>query len=328
MIDLLSNSEQQQIVDSLQAMLRNVAPVETCKPSEVFPAAANTAAAQSLASLGILGIGMPEERGGVGYGVCEETLAFRELGRFLISPNLLASSTVARLLPADGEGSGDLLEARRSACFGIRRFDGTDYLIDGTDASWVIFIEDDRLAVFACDDIDAREAVEGLDWTVPLSAGRLKPGAVPVATGNADELRRAILLLAAMAVGVTEATRDMAVAYAKVRHQFGQPIGAFQAIKHKCADMAVASETSGTQTLLAALACASGSGNEDYLVRSAIVLAIDAAQRNARENIQIHGGIGYTAESRAHLYLKRAHLMEAISGGIHRHREAIIADRD
>jgi alkylation response protein AidB-like acyl-CoA dehydrogenase len=130
---------------------------------------------------------------------------------------------------------------------------------------------------------------------------------------------RASVLAAAALVGIAEATRDMAAEYSKVRVQFGKPIGAYQAIKHRCADMAVRAEAASSQVLFAALSIDEGRPDDAFQAASAKVVASDAAIRNAADNIQIHGGMGYTFEHDAHLYLKRAHVFDRIAGDSRQH---------
>ncbi|MGJ3627928.1 acyl-CoA dehydrogenase family protein [Sphingomonas sp. MMS24-JH45] len=116
------------------------------------------------------------------------------------------------------------------------------------------------------------------------------------------------LLLSAYLTGVAQASTAMAVAYAGTREQFGQPIGAFQAVKHICADMATRAAAAEAQTFFAAATFGRGA-DDGAEVAAARLLAADAALANAKANIQVHGGMGFTAECDAHLLLKRAHLV-------------------
>ena len=114
---------------------------------------------------------------------------------------------------------------------------------------------------------------------------------------------------AALSVGLAETARDMIVEYAKVRHTFGRPIGAYQAVRHPCADMAVRCVEAKAQLYAAAVAWADGREDADVQVYSARVLADHAALKNADDNIQLHGGIGVTDEFDAHYLIKRANVM-------------------
>jgi alkylation response protein AidB-like acyl-CoA dehydrogenase len=119
----------------------------------------------------------------------------------------------------------------------------------------------------------------------------------------------------------------MSVEFAKVRQQFGKPIGTFQAIKHRCADMATRTEVARAVVVFAAVAVQEavqeGEGNLDFHVHGAKALADDAAIQNATDNVQNHGGMGYTWESDAHLYLKRARVLEHLCGSRMTHLDAI-----
>jgi alkylation response protein AidB-like acyl-CoA dehydrogenase len=132
-------------------------------------------------------------------------------------------------------------------------------------------------------------------------------------------------LTAAEALGVAERTLELSVEYAKVRRQFGKPIGTFQAIKHRCADMAVRAEVARAMVTYAAVALDEGEEGVARHVAMAKALAGNAALGNATDNIQNHGGMGYTWESDAHLYLKRARLLEHCFGTRTAHLDALAA---
>ena len=152
------------------------------------------------------------------------------------------------------------------------------------------------------------------DLRLPASA-RLGPLELALEQGSA--------MVAAPAVGGAEATLDKAVAYAKVRQQFGKPIGSFQAIKHLCADMLVRVESARSATWYAAWALASNADDQPLATRTAKAYATDAFFACAADNIQVHGGIGFTWEHDAHLYFKRAHALRALLGHPREHRAVI-----
>jgi alkylation response protein AidB-like acyl-CoA dehydrogenase len=170
-------------------------------------------------------------------------------------------------------------------------------------------------------------AVDSLDEAVLLERA-VASNSAPYAWVSAERSplpRRAALLICAQLVGVAEAAKDNAVAYAKTREQFGQPIGAFQALKHECAEMAVQCEAAYAQTFFAGLAQNSGLGDCAFECAVASLLTTEAALSNARANIQIHGGIGFTSECDAHRYLKRAHLLSQLGGAAGRHWRLLLA---
>ncbi len=141
-----------------------------------------------------------------------------------------------------------------------------------------------------------------------------------------DTLTRAVVALAFEQVGGAQQCLDMSVEYAKVRVQFGRPIGSFQAIKHKCADMLVDVESAKSAAYYAGWAVTAGDDEVAIVAPLAKSFCSEAYFRCAAENIQIHGGIGFTWEHDAHLYFKRAKTDELLFGTPAQHR-AVLADR-
>ena len=115
---------------------------------------------------------------------------------------------------------------------------------------------------------------------------------------------------------ITESLLGLAVEHAKTRVQFDKPIGVHQAIKHPCADMAISAQLAYAQTVFAACAIDEGRPDAELQALSAHVFAARAAQRASGATIQIHGGMGVTFEHDAHLYMKRAHVLAAVFGGV------------
>ena len=122
------------------------------------------------------------------------------------------------------------------------------------------------------------------------------------------------LLVSAQLLGVAQAALALAVSYAKLREQFGRPIGSFQAIKHHCADMAVRVELLSAQLDMAAIAARDGRDDATFQIAALRRLAPKAALANARRAIQIHGGIGFSAEADPHQLLKHAHMLRQLGG--------------
>jgi alkylation response protein AidB-like acyl-CoA dehydrogenase len=118
-------------------------------------------------------------------------------------------------------------------------------------------------------------------------------------------LKRGRVLTAAQLFGIADAALEMSVTYARARMQFGRPIGAFQAVKHRCAEMAVRCGAAGALTLQAAIDLDNGRG-PDWSDTSAKAIATEAALRNAADNVQNHGAAGFSEDTRAHLLVKRA----------------------
>ncbi|MGH9069458.1 MAG: acyl-CoA dehydrogenase family protein [Acidimicrobiales bacterium] len=141
--------------------------------------------------------------------------------------------------------------------------------------------------------------------------------------GLARALDLAAVVLAAEQVGGAARCLDMAVEYAKSRVQFGRPIGSFQAIKHKCADMLLEVESARSAAYYAGWAAAEGSDELQTVASLAKAYCSDAYYHAAAENIQIHGGIGFTWEHDAHLYFKRAKSSQVLLGDPSYHRELL-----
>jgi len=160
---------------------------------------------------------------------------------------------------------------------------------------------------------------------VPVRAEDLlgAPGGGPAAL--ATLLRRGAVGAAAEMLGAARRCLDMAVGYAKVREQFGQPIGSFQAIRHKCSDMLLETENSHAAVYYAAWALDAGAEDAAPAASIAKAYAGDASRKVCGEAIQVHGGIGFTWEYDLHMYFKRAKALEAQYGDADHHRELILA---
>ncbi len=172
-----------------------------------------------------------------------------------------------------------------------------------------------------------------MDQTRKLAAVALDRVVVPAGALIGEEgrgwelcertLDLARIALAAEQVGAAEMCLDMSVEYAKVRKQFGRPIGSFQAIKHKCADMLTMVESARSAAFYASAVAGQGEVDLGEVASSAKAFCSDTFFHCAAENIQIHGGIGFTWEHPAHLYFKRAKASEVLLGEPSFHRERV-----
>jgi alkylation response protein AidB-like acyl-CoA dehydrogenase len=272
---------------------------------------------EQAAELGWFALGVADEHGGVGGSTVEEMLLFRELGRALLPGPFLATVLAGRVAIAAGESglAEELFAGHLTVALAEpdpAHGDGVHLVFDHDGADLVLTVGAES-AVLA-DAATGLDAVTCIDPLTDMARGRLD-GAVR-ASAPADPINQlGWTLLAAQSTGIAEATRDMAVAYLKVREQFGRPIGSFQALKHRAADMAVDCEAAYAVTAYAALAMHEGDVNTRLYTMSARVVAGDAADRNTRANIQLHGGMGTTFEHDAHFYLKRAHVLSQWLGG-------------
>ena len=281
---------------------------------------------RGLAELGLFGVAVAEEAGGAGGSIQDLCAMVEEAARALI-PGPVATTALATLVITDT----DLLEALAAgeataglALAGDLRKDGdtvsgtAEYVL-GADSSGVLLftVGDDVVAVDAGADGVTVEPLAATDFSRPLARVTLDNAA---ATTLAVSARRfedlAATVLAAETAGLARWTLDTAVDYAKVREQFGKPIGSFQAIKHMCAEMLLRSQQASVAAADAAVA-ASGGDDQQLSIAAAIAAAIgiEAAKSNAKDCIQVLGGIGITWEHDAHLYLRRAYGIGQILGG-------------
>jgi len=319
-VDLTPTEEQRLVDDSVRSLLAGRLPLNRLRDPSNHAAAAESALWADFAALGIFGLGLAQSDGGVGYGLAEEVIVARALGEYLASP-LLISQMSAVHLASEGSLRAKLIAGEVRAAL-VHALDGGEgRLIDAAGATFAVTLTGGaRLVPLAA--FEGREPVAGLDETVHVERliGPMDARADPVAA------HRISLLLAAYLVGVASAARDMAVGYASTREQFGQPIGAFQAIKHSCADMAVRAAAADSQTCYAAVTFGLG-GDNAVETACARYLAREAALANAQANIQVHGGMGFTADCDAHLLLKRAHLVGAIASS-RRQEQSLILGSD
>ena len=262
----------------------------------------------SLEQIGIFGIGVSEQRGGSGLGSAEEALIVIGLGRCLAAPAVLA--TIGATHARDAAGAIDLQGRKVAAAY---RRGARIIVVDDPSADLALVRDQGAAALHELKDTHSASIDDRL-WLAHLrSAENLGR---PLACFDAPQLLRLKLIDAAALAGIAEATLDMAVAYAGIREQFGRPIGTFQALKHHCANMAIAARCARDQVSFAAIAIDEDRDDAPLQVESAVFVAGSAALENAGKNIQIHGGMGFSDEADPHLFLKRAQLQLAIAGGL------------
>lgn len=332
MIDLLPSEVEQQIIDSIAGYLGGELPVARLRPDPDGrrPADGGISAERwrDIAGLGWFGLGIPEEQGGAGYGVIAEMLLAREIGRHAVSPSILATIVSAHLAAeADSDLLTGLLAGGWRVAFANRLCAGSDeyHLIDACGANCLLAIDGLQARLFDAAAFGDVRSVVSLDDAVTLKRARLAVDAQPLLQDAGGRLaQRASLHNSAQLLGVAEGALKLAVDYAGMREQFGQAIGSFQAIKHRCADMAVRAESAYAQTFFAGLSYVGGQPDAYGQIAAASVISARAALANARSCIQIHGGIGFTAECDAHVFLKRAHLLGRLGGERRWIREALL----
>ncbi len=284
---------------------------------------------KDLADLGWLGLHVSEDHGGAGAGMEELVVVVEQLGRALAPGSFVPTVVASAVLEATGDDAArkellpGLADGSRTAGIGLG---GEVALREGTasgDAGAVLGGGlADLLMVPAGDDVVVVDtsgpgvAVEmpmNLDptrrtarVTLDGATATVLPGASPVLTDHAR------LLLSAEAVGIARECTEAAAEYAKAREQFGRPIGMYQAVKHHCANMLVATELATAAVWDAARAASDGGDQRTLAAAVAATLAGPAADLCANLHMQVHGGIGFTWEHDAHMLLRRATVLGSL----------------
>ncbi len=283
---------------------------------------------EGLAGLGLFGVAVSEEFGGAGGSIEDLSVMVEEAARALV-PGPVATTALATLVVSDPALREALASGERTAGVALHsdvEFDETASQVSGT-VPWVLGgVADGLLLVPAGQTwllIDgtaggvAVEPLQATDFSRPLARVVLTSapaGVIDAPAGWVTDL--SVTVLVAEAAGIARWALDTAVAYAKVREQFGKPIGSFQAIKHLCAEMLCRTEQVAVAAADAARAAQDGDPCQ-LAIAAAIAagVAIDAAKANAKDCIQVLGGIGITWEHDAHLYLRRAYGIGQFLGG-------------
>ncbi len=312
-------SETRELVDSFTRPAQSLFPVARLRED----AAGENARWANMVEMGWLAIGLPEGSGGVGLTLLEEALAAQTFGRHLLSSNYPATVLAADASLRSGwqDLAASLLDGSRRAALARRSADeGTIVVFDAEPGDVLVVITSSGVDMFDAAAIAAHDSVH---WASEVSlAKRAKP---LLSVASPDLAAKAQLIVAGMLAGIASECRDRAVEYAKVREQFGQPIGAFQAVKHHCANMAITAHAARELVSFAALSLVEQAPESEHLAMAALNLALRAARDNAGLNIQIHGGMGFSDECDAHLFLKAARILNAAVGGIDSTRQSLMA---
>lgn len=274
--------------------------------------------------VGVAALAIPEEHDGADATFFETAVALEELGRSLAPSPLLASSVATAALLAGGsdEAKGRLLPRIAAGEIATVALEPDRPVLDADRAAIVLAVDGDDLV-----EVGDPQATwtESLDQTVRLGRLGSTDGTV---VGDGTAARAAAELArtagaAALAVGLCDRALRMTVDYSKERIQFGRPIGSFQALKHRMAEMLVRLELARSATWAAAYAVSRGTGDAPGLARAAASYALEAASDLAGECVQLHGGIAITWEHDAQLAFKRAHALAQIAGPPHTLRTAV-----
>jgi alkylation response protein AidB-like acyl-CoA dehydrogenase len=278
-----------------------------------------------LGELGWPGIAVAEEHGGQDLGMVELSVLLEEHGYALAATPLLETSVTAAVLAASGSDEqraqwlGVLVSGSGTGGF------GTATLAIGAPASDVVLVQDG-------DEVSALGAATGAVTPV-ATIDPTRRYATLAGDGEALGGDQAFALdlvrtaLAAEVVGICQRALDMTIEYVRDRKQFGVPVGSFQAVSHRCAEMLLHTERVRSAAYYAAWAADADRERLGEAAALAAAAAVEAAKYVAGSAIQAHGGIGFTWEADVHWLYKRAQVDAALLGGTRRHRAALAQAR-
>ncbi|WP_439082470.1 acyl-CoA dehydrogenase family protein [Streptomyces sp. WL006] len=314
-MDFQLSDDQRALRSGMRDLLRAVFDRDRMRAAVERGGALDRALWRELGAAGFFALRLPEEDGGVGLGLPEAVLLFEEAGRALLPGPLVATHLAAGRVKGAAEGAAVVTAADGDRP--VAHLAEADAVLAGSGP-----LDGEALRAFVAAARPVRsmdpltplhlpppEPVAGGPGRVAFAPGRVAgpavsaPGRAPAYVGR---LRyEAALLSAAEQLGSAARTTEMAVQHARERQQFGAPIGSFQAVKHLCADMLARTEPARAAVYAAAVT------GDPLEIAAAELLADEAAVRNARDCLQIHGGMGFTWEADVHLHLKRAWLRAA-----------------
>jgi alkylation response protein AidB-like acyl-CoA dehydrogenase len=340
-MDVLPDPEQIEIATLARAFLSEQLGPERAHAVADGHAAIGATELRQAAELGWFGLGLPEERGGAGYGLLEEIAVFREIG-YTVSPGpwlpQVLGARIAAVAGAD-QLAADLLSGASRAAWAeplparstveAARVSGRFALFDHAEADVLVVVTPEVAAVIPASPDANDSSSPSVDPTQVTALVDLE--VVPEASVPSDTdpiYQHGVLLSAAVLIGSAQRMTEVAVAYAKDREAFGRPIGTYQAIKHRCADMWMRTQAADAHLVYAALAVSAGEqveGDLLGLVHGARGLAADAAARNGEAIVQVHGAMGYTWEHESGLHIGRAEVLRRWLGGPASDVDAILA---
>jgi alkylation response protein AidB-like acyl-CoA dehydrogenase len=327
-MDFRVGERQRELAEGIRSMLAGRFPLEHIREREGDERTISADDWAALGETGVFALTIPEPAG-TGLGLADAAVVFEELGRALVPGPLVGTYLAAARDLVSGAAEG---RAFVGVCLGSA---GPPWLVEhlsSLDAA--LFLPGGGLRGGSSlmgtirDAPTSQRIAAPLDPLTPLWQLSQLPAGRPLQDHERQLFRDGAILTAAQQVGHAAETLDLAVAYAKERHQFGKPIGSFQAIKHMCADMLVRAEVaraavhaaaclSDAPDVLAAEADAAATTPTATIQRAvagAKLLADEAAVANARAAIQVHGGMGYTWEVPLHLHLKRSRVLATTFG--------------
>jgi alkylation response protein AidB-like acyl-CoA dehydrogenase len=282
---------------------------------------------RELCELGWPGIAVAEGHGGQGLGRVELSILCEELGRAVAPVPFLPTALAATILEQAGSPEQrerwlpGLASGQTTGALGISEDGVAEFVIGAVDAEVIVLLRGNRGArVVSAEQADV-SPVGSIDptrsaarITAAEDAGEELAGDVPAGVD------RALVAVSSELVGVSARALEMTVAYVKERHQFGVPVGAYQAVSHRCAQMLLETEKARSTAAFAAWTADSDPARLPEAAAMAKAAASDAGREVTASAIQMHGGIGFTWEADVHWLYKRAQLDAALLGGARHHR--------
>ena len=320
-MDFELSEDQVDLAEGVRRLCVGKFPLERIRKAEGMPQAFSSTDWVELGDAGVFGLRLSDADGGLGMGLADAAVVVEELGKALVPGPIISSHLAAGLVdgasdgkavvgslrlppPADDRGRGNGRDRQYPLL--VEHFGSLDSLV---------VIADDRVSVVEPSSIDAVAVDRSLDPLTPMwrveniPAGETLGGGELAANWRRDEA----ILVGAYCAGLASATVDLAVEYAKGRRQFGRAIGSFQAIKHLCADMLVRAEVARAAVHAAAVTVDQPDvGDAERAAAGAAMLAVEAALLNSKACVQVYGGMGFTWEVPAHLYLMRARVLGTV----------------
>jgi alkylation response protein AidB-like acyl-CoA dehydrogenase len=326
-MDFGFNDEQQAIKETAREMLAKRSPLAKVREA-AESRSYDDALWKEICDLGWPGIAIAEEHGGQGLGMVGLAILCEELGYACAASPFLSNASAGLFIERAGSDEqrerwlGGIAsgEGRGAAAFQPR---SNDLVPDADGAAAMVLNQGDGAAIVEPGDAEI-EPVELIDATrsyarVSASGGDALPGDAEHAADHS------VVALAAELTGIAQRAQEIAVDYAKERQQFERPIGAYQAVSHRCAGMLYDTEESRSLTYYAAW-CADAEPESLPLAASmAKARASDAAWRVTNDALQVLGGIGFTWEHDLHFFLKRAKVGSELLGDTRMHRERVAA---
>jgi alkylation response protein AidB-like acyl-CoA dehydrogenase len=310
-MDLTLNDEQLALRSGVRDYLASRWNADRLRAATTDTAAGAEAARgwKELAELGVFGLIAPEAAGGMGLSLADAAIVLEELGAALVPGPVAASILAAGLV--DGAAEGDAVVTMLDTAAGVPLVEHAGI------ATHLVVVDDGGLFLRPITEVTATPVEVPLDPLTPVAVVADWAGGqcIGTATDAAAWRLRGAVLTASLQVGVARGGLDLAVRYAREREQFGRVIGGFQAVKHLLAESLARVELARAAVLSAAVICDDPeAGDPVEAAAAAKVLADAAATAGGRTCVQIHGGMGFTWEVLAHLYLKRAWVQETAFG--------------